>query len=398
MDRLTLFSMQGGLLIFLGAVTYSAWRVQKRPHSDNGPMWFSLGFVIGGIGLLLQAYRGIIPAFYAIVLGNFLFLMNYVFMERALAITTKRRSSMIWLLGVDIAVVAAYAYLTYIRPDVMTRTLIAIVVMPVMQLPIWGHLLRSKDTTIRPALRAMAAVLAAHALMNFIRIIGMMMLRNADVWFTWFGIISVAGVALSFLWIDALRIREELERNAMTDPLTGLLNRRALDDFGLRALSRASRLGLPCSALAIDLNRFKQINDTYGHSAGDRALCAVAASLRSSLRLSDLATRVGGDEFLVLLPDADERIADEVAARLRKSIHSATVETVAGERFSIAVSIGCVTLRGDKMTIADLFHASDVKLYAEKQSTRREEKVLQGKAWHQVTERSEAIGLSVSNA
>jgi diguanylate cyclase (GGDEF)-like protein len=361
--------MQGGLLIFLGSVNYWTWRVQRRAHSDDGPVWFSLGFAIGGVGLLLQAYRGIINDFYAIILGNFLFLLNYSFMERAIAITTKRRSSMYWLLSLNAAVIASYAYFTYVKPDVMMRTLEAIVVMPMMQVPIWINLLRSKEKTIRPALRALAAVLLAHALMGFMRVIGMMIWHDADVWFTWFGVISVAGAALSFMWIDALRIRDELERSAMTDPLTGLLNRRALDDFGLRTLSRASRLGLPCSALAIDLNRFKQINDTYGHSAGDRALCAVASALRSSLRLSDLATRVGGDEFLVLLPDADERIAEEVATRLRSTIHGAGVETLDGERFSITVSIGCVTLRGEKMTVADLFHESDVKLYAEKHAS-----------------------------
>lgn len=366
MDRLTLLSMQGGLLAFMGVVIFLAWCTQRRPYSDNGPVWFSIGFVVGGIGLLLQAYRGIIPAFFAIILGNFLFLMTYVFTERAVAITTRRRSHMFWLLGINIALILSYVYFTYFKPDAIVRTIEAVIVMLVMQIPIWVHLAQCKERTIRPALRAMSAVLVLHMMTNFVRVIGVLLLHKADAWFTWTGVISVAGLSISFMWIDSLRVRDELERRAMTDPLTGLLNRRGLEEFGVRELSRARRLGQPCSALAMDVNRFKQINDTYGHQAGDRALCAVAAALRSSLRITDLATRIGGDEFFVILPGSDEHSANEVCARLHAAIHEVSLETVSGERFAIAVSIGCVTSRGETMTIANLFHDSDVNLYDQK--------------------------------
>lgn len=368
MDRLTILSMQGGLLAFMGIVIFWVWRTQRRPYSDNGPVWFALGYVIGGLGLFLQAYRGMIPAFFAVILGNFLFLMTYVFMERAIAITTRRRSRMYWLLGIDLIILLTYFYFTYIKPDVMVRTVEAVVVMPIMQLPVWVHLSQCREKTIRPALRAMAAVLVAHMLMCLIRIVGVLLLHQANAWFTWTGVLTIAGLSLSFLWIDSLRVREELERRAMTDPLTGLLNRRGLDAFGIRELSRAKRLGLPCSALAMDVNCFKQINDTYGHTAGDDALRAVAEALRSSLRITDLATRVGGDEFFVILPGSDEQAANEVCERLRSIIQSGGHETPNGEKFAITVSIGCVTLRGEKMTIADLFHDSDVMLYHEKQA------------------------------
>ncbi|MEG9434907.1 GGDEF domain-containing protein [Edaphobacter sp. HDX4] len=241
MDRLTLFSMQGGLLAFMGIVILLAWRTQRRPYSDSGPVWVSIGFMLGGIGLSLQAYRGVIPAFFAIILGNFLFLMTYVFLERAIAITTKRRSHMYWLLGVNSALILSYLYFTYIKPDVIVRTIEAVIVMSVMQIPIWVHLVRCKERTIRPALRAMSAVLVVHILMNVVRLVGVLMLHRADVWFTWTGVIAIAGLSVSFMWVDSLRVREELERRAMTDPLTGLLNRRGLDDFGKRELSRAAR-------------------------------------------------------------------------------------------------------------------------------------------------------------
>jgi diguanylate cyclase (GGDEF)-like protein len=205
--------------------------------------------------------------------------------------------------------------------------------------------------------------------MNFVRVIGVLLRHRADAWFTWTGVITVAGMAISFMWVDSLRIREELERRAMTDPLTDLLNRRGLEEFGARELSRARRLHLPCSAMAIDLNCFKQINDTYGHGAGDDALRAVAAAIRASTRITDVATRIGGDEFFVILPGSDEHGAAEICGRLREAIQAVRVETVVGQSFSIALSIGCVTLREERMTIEDLLRESDARLYLEKESS-----------------------------
>lgn len=366
MDRLTLLSMQGGLLAFMGIVVYLAWRTQRRPYSDSGPAWFSVAYVVGGIGLLLEAYRGVIPAFFAIILGNFLFLMIYVFMERAIAITTRRRSYMYWLVGLDFALLVSYLYFTYAKPDVIARTIEAVIIMPVMQTPIWVHLERCQEKTIRPALKAMSLVLLLHMVMNFVRVIGVLLLHTADAWFNWAGVITIAGMAISFMWVDALRIREELERRAMTDPLTDLLNRRGLEEFGARELSRARRLHLPCSAMAMDLNCFKQINDTYGHAAGDDALRAVAAAIRASTRITDVATRIGGDEFFVILPGSDERGTAEILGRLRAAIQAVRVKAPGGQSFSIALSIGCVTLREEKMTIEDLFRESDARLYMEK--------------------------------
>jgi len=156
----------------------------------------------------------------------------------------------------------------------------------------------------------------------------------------------------------------------LTDPLTGLLNRRGLEDVARRELSRSARAGAACSALTIDVNKFKQINDTYGHAAGDKALRAVAAALTKTLRTADVATRVGGDEFFVLLPDSDESAAAGVMARLRRAIEHTSIESADGRIFQISVSIGSVTSHGDKTTVDELFHSSDMKLYDEKQAGR----------------------------
>lgn len=372
MDRLTLLSMQGGLMLFLGTVILTTWRAQRREYSDSGAIWFSVGFILGGIGLLLQAKRGFIPPIYAIFIGNLLFVSVYPFVEKAMAITTHRRSYWPWLVAVIVALLCNVLYFTYITPNVIERTIVAVLVIPLLQAPICLHLLLCKEKTIRPALLSMVAVLLTHLALNLLRVVGILHLHQADVWFTWFGVVTIAGLALSFLWIDSLRLREELEVRAMTDPLTGLLNRRALVEFGNRELSRAARQNSPCSALSLDINNFKSINDTYGHAAGDQCLCAIAEALGRLLRTSDLPTRVGGDEFSILLPDSDARAAALISTRLKDAIQRLSLTTPSGVTFQFNISIGAATTRDRMTTLADLLHASDLKLYRDKHASRVE--------------------------
>jgi diguanylate cyclase (GGDEF)-like protein/PAS domain S-box-containing protein len=110
----------------------------------------------------------------------------------------------------------------------------------------------------------------------------------------------------------------ELEHLANHDPLTGVLNRRAWDRELARAIAEASRLDRTLAVALIDLDDFKQLNDTHGHDAGDRALIGAARRWRSQLRAADLLARVGGDEFAVLLPDCDGQHLDAIVRRLKQ--------------------------------------------------------------------------------
>jgi diguanylate cyclase (GGDEF)-like protein len=374
MDRRTLFSMQAGLLIFLGGVILLAFRKQRRARGDTGADWFAAAFVCAGIGLGLQAERGIIAPVWSILFGNGFFMMFGVFANLALAITTKQSSRAVpYLMALNLATVANYAYYTYVDPNVLLRTVEAVFVMTVMYVSLMALALRSRDAVIRPAMQAMTALMTLHTVMNVTRIAGALHFRNADAWFSWFGVVSIAGLALSFLWIEGLRMQHALEASAMTDPLTGLFNRRALDMVAARELQRTSRKHQPCSALMMDIDRFKDINDRLGHAAGDVSLCAIAEALKTSVRISDIATRLGGDEFFVLLPDADEETANVVVTRIRSSIDQLQLKTLSGQEFGVAVSIGQVTLRGPETSVDDLLHASDIVLYREKQIRRSQQ-------------------------
>ena len=370
MDRHTLYITQATLLIFLGIGVLLSHRAYRWKTADKGAAWFAAGYLLGGVGLLFQSWRGVISSWLSIVLGNFLLLLLMPCIVRSIGAVIKRdtRRTFYAMLVLSVLTVMNFAYYTFVKPDLMLRNVEACIVMMIMVLLNFIVLLRSTDEVIRPAIRLLTVLMAVHFAGTLLRLVAL--LRQGREWFSMGGQITIVGLAITFMWIDALRLRNELEQRAMIDPLTSLFNRRALDIMAARELQRTTRNHQPCSALMIDIDRFKEINDGMGHAAGDSTLCAVAGALRSSLRGTDIATRLGGDEFFVLLPDADEMASNVVVARIRNAIDLLRLQTIGGQQFTVAVSIGQVTLRGPEVTIQELLHESDMMLYQEKQTSR----------------------------
>jgi diguanylate cyclase (GGDEF)-like protein len=124
--------------------------------------------------------------------------------------------------------------------------------------------------------------------------------------------------------LELRQSRAALARDSLTDPLTGLWNRRAFDRRLPEEWMRHSRTGKPLSLVAFDLDHFKRINDSFGHPAGDEVLAKAANVIARGVRLSDLAARTGGEEFMLLLPETDEAAAMRVAEKLRQAFISAS--------------------------------------------------------------------------
>ena len=145
-------------------------------------------------------------------------------------------------------------------------------------------------------------------------------------------------------------LERELERLSQHDGLTGLFNRRRFEEELRRQLSYTRRYGKGGALLLIDVDRFKEINDTLGHAAGDKALCRVAEALRDNLRTTDvvardadpIVARLGGDEFVVLLPEVDECEARDVAERLATVLHD-SILTIDGRELKLRISVGVAT-------------------------------------------------------
>ncbi len=160
----------------------------------------------------------------------------------------------------------------------------------------------------------------------------------------------------------------QLERFAFIDSLTGLYNRRQLElkaekIFAL-AIGSPSDKTLPIALLYVDLNRFKPINDTYGHDVGDAVLKHFAQCLRSSVRQEDIVARIGGDEFVALLYEANRSVALEVRSRLIKLLSQSV--SLSGHSFTLSASIGIAYHPEEGSTLQDLLRQADANMYREK--------------------------------
>jgi diguanylate cyclase (GGDEF)-like protein len=164
------------------------------------------------------------------------------------------------------------------------------------------------------------------------------------------------------------RTNEVLERLAITDGLTGLYNRRHFQECWQRETGRAEREGRPASLLMIDLDRFKDYNDCYGHTAGDEALCGVAHALRSSLRNYDLVFRYGGEELTVILPGCKSAAAAEVGEKIRQVLRA--LPRSAERSRPLTVSIGVASFPADGASPREVLDRADAALYVAKSEGR----------------------------
>jgi diguanylate cyclase (GGDEF)-like protein len=160
----------------------------------------------------------------------------------------------------------------------------------------------------------------------------------------------------------------ELRKRAGTDALTGLYTRRFMEELGAREFARARRFSYPLTAAFIDADKFKSINDEFGHAAGDSVLRAVAAACRGTLRSHDLLCRYGGEEFVLLLPRAALSQSLPVLERLRTEVENLELAELKGRR--VTVSIGASELKREDDVIADVLSRADEAVYRAKHSGR----------------------------
>jgi diguanylate cyclase (GGDEF)-like protein len=222
--------------------------------------------------------------------------------------------------------------------------------------------------------RVVAAAYAAMALVLPLRAIALLAMHESrldlrhDVWqvpIYVFGFLCLVVTNLGFILMCKMRAEAEIRLQARTDDLTGLPNRRALDEEIAHALAAARRSGRPFGVVMVDVDRFKFINDTHGHAVGDATLSAFARRLASALREPDRAYRYGGEEFCVLLDDTDLAGTRTLAERAREHI----MLPFEGTMSALTASFGATAWQPDD-TGDTLFRRADRALYAAKRNGR----------------------------
>ncbi len=185
-----------------------------------------------------------------------------------------------------------------------------------------------------------------------------------------FGVHSAAYalVAIGFLASVLIEYQQHLSHLATEDPLTRLLNRRGLEDAMQVSLAHAGRRGLATSAVMVDIDHFKKVNDSFGHDTGDQVIRAVARLIQRMSRASDVVARTGGEEFLLVLPDTGLEAARVLAERIRTAIgdHPLLVDQ---QRIAITVSLGVACAEGDA-DLDELSQEADRAMYMAKRGGR----------------------------
>jgi diguanylate cyclase (GGDEF)-like protein len=172
------------------------------------------------------------------------------------------------------------------------------------------------------------------------------------------------------LAVANMRLRESLQQQAIRDPLTGLFNRRYFQETLSRELHRAARAKQPLSLVMIDVDHFKRFNDTYGHDAGDATLKAVGEILLSRSRAGDVASRYGGEEFVLALPGLAADVAAIRVEALRREIEMRRIQFLGQSIDAVTISAGIAVYPSHAMDMDGLMHAADQALYQSKNTGR----------------------------
>jgi diguanylate cyclase (GGDEF)-like protein len=354
----------------LGVLLLLAWR---REQGSNALLWWGSGYLAGATSFALLSARGVVPDVFSIEMANTAVLLGYGFMfagarafnGRETPMTALLIAPLIWLTAMQVPAVAAD-----INLRIVIVTLCQFVFIGLMAHEFWrdrAERLLSRWPTIvvlfaqllALSVRLPAVILTPlTATHDFFRSPTFAVMAFATVLYT---------ITFAFLLLSMTKERGELRHKtaALIDPLTGLANRRAFlgnaDEFMTRGGKRKEVL----TVMLADLDRFKAINDRFGHAVGDRVLQVFAATVVRTLRASDLSGRLGGEEFAFLMAGTNAAEATRIGERIRERFAEAA-RLVAGKAVASTVSIGIATTHDPAARIEDLMAAADHALYRAK--------------------------------
>jgi len=354
----------------LGALLLLAW---WRDRTSNALLWWGNGYLIGATSFALLSARGAIPDVFSIEMANTAVLLSYGFMfagtrafnGRETPFTALLVAPLIWLIAMQVPAVVADINLRIVVVTLCQCGFISLMVYEFWReraeplLSRWPTIIVLFTQMVVLSLRLPAVLLTPlTATHDFFRSPTFAVMAFSTLLYT---------ITFAFLLLSMTKERGELRHKtaALVDPLTGLANRRAFLGSADEFMLRGGKGKQPLAVMLADLDRFKAVNDRFGHAIGDRVLQVFADTVMRTLRAGDLSGRLGGEEFAFLMSATSAAEAVRVAERIRTRFAEAA-RSVGGEAVGSTVSVGVATTNNPDARIEELMAAADQALYRAK--------------------------------
>ncbi|HKX83296.1 MAG TPA: diguanylate cyclase [Pyrinomonadaceae bacterium] len=376
------------LAMIVSSLIMSFVTLTQRTYPGFG-LW-TIGNLLASVGFFLLGLRGAIPDFFSILVGNACVFIHLIFslegIRRFVGLTQTRYFD----IAMVVLLLGPLTYFTYIDNSIYSRIFVISVLSAIVAGRGGYELYRKIERDVRFGYGLMIVLYFSFAAFMLIR--AGLTYRFSDFssvndffrpdWIqsvSFMGLILfVLGWTFGFVVLNSQRIesdlkqaQQSLEELAATDFLTGLHNRRNFFRLAENEIKHASRFRHNLSLIAFDVDHFKAVNDTFGHPAGDKLLIAISELFKDRLRTTDILGRLGGEEFVALLPYTDLEQAKTLAEYLRTTIEANSIESENGT-IKVTASFGVTELTGVDPDVATLLERADKLLYGAKRSGRNQ--------------------------
>jgi diguanylate cyclase (GGDEF)-like protein len=362
--------------VFTVCLCLLAW----RNRHVTGLRWFAGGMAVGLVKLVLQGLNHAIPSILSEMVAQELYLVSFAMQFIGLRWFVQRRPfNNRWPFVAIVLALLVYTVL-FLERVPYTSNVINVPNIMVCGVSAW-MLFKYGRGPFAAVARVSALVLSADAVVMTYRA-ALTNLRYRTPWLAinaqtdprW--LYSLAGMAflatclsMCMLWFLVTELNKELAEQARTDPLTGAMNRRAMEDSALRETTRSIRYGhLPCM-IVLDIDDFKHINDTRGHAAGDAVLRALVQQIKPMMRVNDVLARTGGEEFTILLPNTSASAGLVAAERVRQAVEALEVP-YEEEPIRFTISAGVAQLDPAQGGWEGMMRRADAAMYEAKENGR----------------------------
>lgn len=364
----------GALAVLMGLWMLIASSARDELNPTELRIW-GVSSLLFGVAFFLFASRETLDPLFSVVMGNVLFTCGYCGFGWAIA-RVFRRPYPFLLVGGSVGAASLALFVTEIVIGTSQYRVLVLVLLTIVPWSVsYVQCTREWRISRLPHIVAMRFFFAAIIVVSIARTIvaaargsfGYEGLPTGPAYLLGSYVLLISPILLTvgFFVLCAEQAQQVIRKLADTDPLTGILNRRSVLSEAERCLATARRHDRRISCVTLDLDRFKTVNDRFGHAAGDLAITRVTHVLRSLTRAGDAFGRLGGDEFVVFLPDADVEGARQLAERFRHAIATERLEH-RGHVFRITASFGIASLAEEDETPLEILQRADRAMYAAK--------------------------------